>query len=45
MLQNLSSDEITLALSTPSRAGILKPAVKEENEDVLMLVMPLMINN
>ena len=34
-----------IELSDPSRAGILVPAEKEnENEDVLMLLMPMMIN-
>jgi DNA polymerase-3 subunit beta len=31
-------------MSEPSRAGLLKPSEKEENEDILMLVMPVMLN-
>jgi DNA polymerase-3 subunit beta len=32
-------------LSDPTRAGILVPVEKEsDNEDVLMLLMPMMIN-
>jgi DNA polymerase-3 subunit beta len=32
-------------MSEPSRAGLLMPAVKDnESEDVLMLVMPVMLN-
>lgn len=45
ILSNLSSQEVIIELSDPSRAGILIPAEKEnENEDVLMLLMPMMIN-
>lgn len=45
MLSNLSGDEVTLELSTPNRAGLLIPQTNDENEDVLMLVMPVMLNN
>jgi len=45
MVSNLDSDELTLKLSEPNRAGLLVPADADENEDVLMLVMPVMLNN
>ncbi|MCC9137735.1 DNA polymerase III subunit beta [Pontibacter silvestris] len=45
MLNNIDSDEITFELSTPNRAGLLMPIVNEDNENVLMLVMPVMLNN
>lgn len=45
MLNNLSGEEITIEMSTPNRAGLLFPSVKDENEDILMLVMPVMLNN
>ncbi|MDJ0363955.1 DNA polymerase III subunit beta [Hymenobacter sp. H14-R3] len=45
MLSNIDSDEITLELSTPNRAGLLMPAQADENESILMLVMPVMLNN
>ncbi|WP_162052356.1 DNA polymerase III subunit beta [Pontibacter pamirensis] len=45
MLNNLDSDEITFELSTPNRAGLLMPLVNEDSENVLMLVMPVMLNN
>jgi DNA polymerase-3 subunit beta len=45
MANALDSGEVNVELSTPTKAGILKPVEKEENEDVLMLLMPLMINN
>ena len=45
MLANIDSDEITLELSTPNRAGLLMPTQADENESILMLVMPVMLNN
>jgi DNA polymerase-3 subunit beta len=45
MLNNLSSAEVSLEMSAPNRAGIIKPSEPEEaGEDVLMLVMPVMLN-
>jgi DNA polymerase-3 subunit beta len=45
ILSNLSSPDVTVELSDPTRAGILLPASSEnEAEDVLMLLMPMMIN-
>ncbi|GAB3577011.1 DNA polymerase III subunit beta [Spirosoma luteolum] len=44
VLSNLSAKMISLELSAPNRAGLLIPADKEENEDILMLVMPVMLN-
>ena len=46
MLSNLESEEVNLEMSAPNRAGILLPGVKaDDNEDVLMLVMPVMLNH
>jgi len=46
MINHLGSDEISLELSAPNRAGILKPADgSADGEDILMLVMPVMLNN
>ncbi len=45
MLGNLDSNKVTLRLSAPNRAGILLPEDKDDNEDILMLVMPVMLNN
>ncbi len=44
MLNNLDSPVVTMELSQPNRAGLLFPAEKEENEDILMLVMPVMLS-
>jgi len=45
MLGNIDSDEITLSLSAPNRAGIITPNDKDDEEDILMLVMPVMLSN
>lgn len=45
MLGNIDSDDITLKLSAPNKAGIITPNDKDEEEDILMLVMPVMLNN
>ncbi|MDA3953668.1 MAG: DNA polymerase III subunit beta [Bacteroidales bacterium] len=45
ILSNIASSDVLVELSDPSRAGILFPAEKENaDEDVLMLLMPMMIN-
>ncbi len=44
MLSSTDSDDVRLELSTPTKAGLLKPVEQDENEDLLMLAMPLMSN-
>ena len=45
MLNNLDCEDVVLEMSAPNRAGIMVPAVQgSEYEDVLMLVMPVMLN-
>jgi DNA polymerase-3 subunit beta len=44
MLAGTSSDEVRVELSTPTKAGLLKPVDQDETEDLLMLAMPLMSN-
>lgn len=45
ILSNLSSVDVKVELSDPTRAGLLLPVDKEfDEEDVLMLLMPMMIN-
>ncbi len=41
----LDYESLTLQLADPSRPGIIVPAVQEENEEVLMLLMPMMLND
>jgi DNA polymerase-3 subunit beta len=43
MLANMNSGDIQIELSTPTRAGIVRPVETTENEDELMLLMPLMV--
>ncbi len=45
MLNNLSGEEVTIEMSTPNRAGLLFPQTNDDKEDVLMLVMPVMLNS
>jgi DNA polymerase-3 subunit beta len=44
VLGNVDDDEVYFEFSTPNRAGIVKPSEEEENEQMLMLVMPVMLN-
>lgn len=45
ILSNISSADIVIELADPTRAGLLLPAEAEnDNEDLLMLLMPMMIN-
>lgn len=44
MLSNLSIEQIKLNMSAPNKAGVILPAEKEKGEDILMLVMPVMLN-
>ena len=45
MLSNLDSEQVEMHLSEPNRAGLLIPKDKNDSEDILMLVMPVMLNN
>lgn len=45
MLSNLDTDMVVLRLKASNRAGILLPTAQDDNEDILMLVMPVMLNN
>ncbi|MDD2386557.1 MAG: DNA polymerase III subunit beta [Bacteroidales bacterium] len=46
ILNNLSTTEVVFELSDPTRAGIILPKDNENpSEDILMLLMPMMINN
>lgn len=45
ILTNISASDVKVELSDPTRAGLLLPAESaDENEDTLMLLMPMMIN-
>lgn len=44
MLNAADTEEVVIELSTPTKAGIIKPSESDANEELLMLVMPLMLN-
>lgn len=40
IINNIESEDVTIKLSDPSRAGLVTPTQKEENEEIVMLIMP-----
>lgn len=44
VLNNVDGDEVLFEFSTPNRAGIVMPSDEDESEQMLMLVMPVMLN-
>ncbi|MET0462709.1 MAG: DNA polymerase III subunit beta [Chitinophagaceae bacterium] len=44
MLNAANGEEVNVELSTPTKAGLIKPTEQDEEEELLMLVMPLMLN-
>ncbi len=47
MLNNIDDDIVRIEMSQPNRAGLILPGEEsdQEDEDILMLVMPVMLNN
>jgi DNA polymerase-3 subunit beta len=45
VLNNLANQEILLELADPSRAGVLLPAEQEMGADLIMLLMPMMLQD
>ena len=45
MLGDADTEDVVVELSTSTKAGIIKPTAAKPNEELLMLVMPLMLNN
>jgi DNA polymerase III subunit beta len=45
MLSAADTADVKVELSTPTKAGLIKPTEQADGEDLLMLVMPLMLNN
>ncbi|MGI9545022.1 MAG: DNA polymerase III subunit beta [Cyclobacteriaceae bacterium] len=45
MLSNLNSKQVKMQLSAANRAGLIVPSESDDSEDILMLVMPVMLNN
>ena len=45
ILSNFDCTEVVIQLADPSRAGLVLPSEQPENQDVLMLMMPMLIND
>ena len=45
ILTNIAAEEVVIELADPSRAGVITPLEQEEKEDLLMLLMPMMLND
>lgn len=45
ILSNIESDEVTISLADPSRAGVVVPVAQQADEEVLMLIMPMLLND
>lgn len=45
ILNNMVGENVMIELADPSRAGVLVPVEQNENEDMLMLLMPMMLND
>ena len=45
ILNNFECSEVTIQLADPSRAGLVLPSEQPEGQDVLMLMMPMLIND
>ena len=45
VLSNFSCPEVIIQLADPSRAGLVVPSEQPENQDVLMLMMPMLISD
>lgn len=45
MLNNIGQKDVVFDLGDPSRPGILRPVEQDEEEDLLMLIMPMILND
>jgi DNA polymerase-3 subunit beta len=45
ILSNIESEEVVIELADPSRAGVVLPGEQPEHEEVLMLIMPMLLND
>jgi DNA polymerase-3 subunit beta len=46
ILANIASQDVMIELADPTRAGLFLPAIADnDSEDLLMLLMPMMINS
>ena len=45
LLSSIESAEVQLKLADPARAGLILPVENETNEDIVMLLMPMLLND
>ncbi len=45
ILSNLDSEEVIIQLSDPIRAGVILPSVQPDDEEVIVLIMPILLND
>ena len=45
ILSSIESNDVLIELADPARAGLILPTENQENEDVLMLLMPMLLND
>lgn len=45
ILNNIESNDVVIELADPSRAGVVVPAEQPDQEEVLMLIMPMLLND
>ncbi|MBQ6749523.1 MAG: DNA polymerase III subunit beta [Bacteroidaceae bacterium] len=45
VLNSITSNDVVLELADPSRAGVILPAEQDEDEDLIMLLMPMMLKD
>lgn len=45
MLTNLDSNMVSIEMSAPTRPGLIKPLTQDDEEQTMMLVMPIMLSS
>ncbi len=45
ILSNFDCEQVLIQLADPSRAGLVLPSEQPDNQDVLMLMMPMLLND
>lgn len=45
ILSSIASQDVMIELSDPARAGLILPAENEENQELLILLMPMLLND
>ena len=45
ILSNIASQDVVLQLADPARAGLILPAENEDGQDLLVLLMPMLLND